>query len=153
METYLALPVVEGLRKSENILLYGKIGEIKLDEENKIIEFLHQEYLTEQINYPYNPPSFDEAAALWASKTVYIIAQLLLYREQKGEELDMLLPSYTGSKDAGAIVSAALCLRFVPALLHKAQEIDSEDPLIPFLEEMLQKWHFSGIPVIQLSRK
>ena len=61
----------------------------------------------------------------------------------------MLLPSYTGSKDAGAIVSADLCLRFVPALLHKAKEIDSEDPLIPFLEEMLQEWHFSGIPVIK----
>ena len=137
--------MIENLRTQEHILLYEQMPAITAAEENAVVKFLQQAYETESTDYPYHPPDYDATAALWGAKTIYITAQLILYRQNKPAELAQLLPAYTGERTAGAILSADLCLRFLPAMLNKLQLIDSEDPLIEVLESFLTTWHYSDV--------
>jgi hypothetical protein len=43
------------------------------------------------------------------------------------------------------MVSADLCLRFIPDILVQLKLIDPEDGLIGVLENFLVTWHYSGI--------
>ncbi|GAB2813600.1 hypothetical protein GCM10027043_11710 [Ferruginibacter profundus] len=108
-------------------------------------ELLAIEYDTEVLNYPFTAPPFNATAALWAAKTTYTICQLILYRENKASELPQLLPLYPHAIDAGAMLSADLCLRFLPQVLKDTKNIDPDDALITLAEEQLQQWHYSGI--------
>ena len=55
---------------------------------------------------------FNKDAALWAAKTIYIAAQLMLYRENKSVELAKLLPDYNGEINASSILSSRLMHSF-----------------------------------------
>jgi hypothetical protein len=139
------LETIHYLRNNEEILLFNKLIDITPAEEALVIELLETEYANERLDYPNIAPAFDKAAALWSAKTIYIAAQLLLYREHKPEDVITLLAPYTNSIDAEAIVSADLCLRFLPHIIQKAKLIDADDILIELLENHLQVWHYSGI--------
>ncbi len=80
-------------------------------------------------------------AALWGAQTIYVAAQLMLYRETKPADLETLLPSFTGE----VLASADLTLRFLPDIITHLTLIDPEDTLIELLEKHLYVWHFSGI--------
>jgi hypothetical protein len=138
--------MIKQLRQHEDIILYGNILTIDQLESIEATEFLRHEYENEMLGFPYTPPAFDEEAALWGAKTIYITAQLILYRENRGTELSGLLPEYTAEQTAAAILSADLCLRFLPDMLTQLKIIDTEDALIPILEEILTKWHYSAVP-------
>jgi hypothetical protein len=139
------LQMLHDLRKNEDVLLYENILETYEQEEQEVIKFLADEYKTESLNYPFTPPAFDPRAALWAAKTVYIAAQLVLYRKPKTEDLPGLLPAFTGEITAAAMLSADLCLRFLPDLVVQLKLLDHEDALIPLLEDRLKVWHYSAI--------
>ena len=126
-------------------MLYDNILSISEEEKASAILFLRKEYLQESLDFPYQAPLFDDNAALWAAKTVYIAAQLMLYREHKAVDLRELLPDYEREMSPAAILSADLYLRFLPDMLIQLKMIDSEDKLIEILEKMLEKWHYSGI--------
>lgn len=137
--------MISHLRHTEDIMLYGNILRVGVNEEKEAILFLEKEYAIEALDYPYEAPPFDEGAALWAAKTVYVAAQLILYRENKNEDLVSLLPDFTGEKDAKAQLSADLCLRFLPNMVIQLKVIDSDDELIEVLENILKQWHYSAI--------
>jgi hypothetical protein len=116
------------------------------DEDDELVKALLQiEYDAESQNYPFTAPAFNADAALWAAKTIYTSCQLILYRENKAEELPQLLPSYANTIDAPAILSADLCLRFLPQVLQSTKNIDPEDSLVEVAEKHIQQWHYSGI--------
>jgi hypothetical protein len=143
-----SLPFIETLyhlRTIEQVILYNKTMKISDLEEKDAISFLESEYEREVLNYPFTPPSFNAKAAFWASKTVYFSAQLLLYRENKISELNTFLPNYTGVIDASAILSADICLRFLPQIRDELKRIDSEDAILPILEKYMMKFHFSAV--------
>lgn len=137
------------LRKDETVLLYGKISGIGEDENTEVVQFLEREYRNESSGFPFSPPQFEASAALWAAQTVYIISQLLLYRDDPAKELRALLPRFEGTLTAGAVLSADLCLRFVPDILDELKLIDDEDPLIELIQELLNNWHYSGMVAIE----
>ncbi len=137
--------MLEMLRQQEEILLYCNLLSISEEEKVEAILFLRKEYLQESLDFPYQAPLFDANAALWAAKTVYIAAQLMLYREHKEVDLLELLSDYEGDFSPAAILSADLYLRFLPDMLIHLKMIDSQDKLIEILEKMLEKWHYSGI--------
>ena len=115
-------------------------------DESKAIRFLKKEYEKEVLNFPYDPPPFDANAALWAAKTIYISAQLVLFREIEVKNLlNELLPDYSKELSPSKMLSADLTLRFMPDLLRQLQTIDLEDPLIRILEPKLSKFHYSGV--------
>jgi MoxR-vWA-beta-propeller ternary system protein len=133
------------LRSHEEVLFYNRFTNIPPEEEFLVKDLLKIEYMNECPDYPFAGPAYDEQAACWAAKTVYFALQLMLNREKKGPELKDILPAYAGEITPGAVLSADLCLRFLPEILHKTRAIDGEDALIPVLEAHLQVWHYSGI--------
>ncbi len=139
------LDTIRHLRRQEEVVIYDRYAPITTDVQESVTAFLKEEYERECLEYPNGAPDFDGAAALWAARTIYITAQFLLYREKTGTETSELLPSYGDLQTPGAILSADLCLRFLPDILEKAREISLEDPLIMLLEKHLYQWHFSGV--------
>jgi hypothetical protein len=139
------LNTIEHLRISEEIILYTNLPYISVEQENLTIAFLEKEYANESTHYPYTPPAFNALAALWGAKTIYYASQLILYRENKGKDLPILLPAYTDEQNASAILSADLCLRFLSQILDQIKVIDLDDLIIPLLEGHLQQWHYSAI--------
>jgi MoxR-vWA-beta-propeller ternary system protein len=137
--------MIKQVRQQEDIMLYGNILTIDQLESIETIEFLRNEYEREALEFPYTAPPFDKDAALWGAKTVYIAAQLILYRENRDTELSVLLPPFSAELTPSAIVSADLCLRFIPDMLIQLKLIDTEDALIALLEEQLCVWHYSGV--------
>jgi hypothetical protein len=133
------------LRSNEEILLHTKIMDISEREEKLLLQFLENEYQKECPNYPFMAPSFDKNAALWAAKIIYFASQLLLYRENKTEELNSILPAYPNAITPSSILSVDICLRFLPSVILNAKNIDADDAIVPILENHLQTWHYSGI--------
>lgn len=142
------MPFIETLyhlRTIEQVILYNKTMKIADAEAKEALSFLAAEYEREAVNYPFEVPSFNGKAALWASKIVYFSAQLLLYRENKVSELKNFLPDYVGIVDASAMLSADICLRFLPQIRNELKRMDAEDDILPILEHHLQQFHFSAV--------
>jgi len=138
------LNTIEHLRINEEIILYTNLPHIS-EEDNLTIAFLEKEYANESTHYPYTPPAYNALAALWGAKTIYYALQLILYRENKGKDLPLLLPVYTDEQNASAILSADLCLRFLSQVLDQIKVIDADDLIIQVLEGHLKQWHYSAI--------
>lgn len=137
--------VIKQLRENEEVMLYGNVLDIESEDIAETVQFLEKEYRAESANYPYCPPEFNVEAALWGAKTVYVAAQLLLYRENRISELHTLITSYSGEITSSAILSADLCLRFLPELVKELKVIDPEDLLIELLVKQLEIWNYSAI--------
>lgn len=133
------------LRGNEEIVVFEKQFSINSAEEKELAFYLMAEYENEANDYPFTAPAFDEAAALWAAKIIYFGAQLLLFREETAKDISTLFPEYTKEKTAAAQLSADICLRFLPYLEKKLQEIDAEDPLIKRIEMLLQSFPYSAV--------
>jgi hypothetical protein len=133
------------LRHYEEFVLFGLLSPFNEKEDQEITAWLLLEYEDETKGYPYAAPAFDEAAALWAAKTIYTAGQLLLHREHRLEAFAQMLPSFPGELNAGTILSADIMLRFLPDLISQLDNIDADDSLIPLLEALLTTWHYSGL--------
>ncbi len=139
------LQTLDTLRNGEEILLYANAVQIPSQELELAAAFLETEYDNECLGYPGQVPAYDGAAAVWAAKTVYIAAQLLLYRKDKEADIPAMLPAYEGTITQGSILSADICLRFLPDVLQMAKNIDADDVLVTILAAHLQQWHYSAI--------
>lgn len=136
---------ISALRTAEEMIIYDKILDFDLEDQRLVMEFLTMEYRTEVLTMPFDVPEFDVDAALWAAKTVYTACQILLYRVNPDSELPELLPRFDKVKDASSILSADLCLRFLPQIYIESKAIDYEDKMVPLLEQILQEWHYSSV--------
>lgn len=138
---------IEHLRHYEEVFLFGNLLSISEKEKESVIDLLSIEYKIESVEHPQPSPVFDAKAALWAAQTVYIAAQLILYRETDVKDLPSLFPSFEDENKitASQMLSADLCLRFLPAILIQAQTIDPEDELIALVEKHLIDFHYSAI--------
>jgi hypothetical protein len=125
--------------------LYENILKKDDDELVEVTNFLRFEYQNESTNYPHTVPEYHPTAALWAANTLYNAAQLILYRDHKEADLNQLFPEFELVLDASAILSADLCLRFLPDMIIQLKVIDSQDGLIEILESIAEKWHYSGM--------
>lgn len=139
------LETIYHLRTIEQVILYNKLLAITVTEEKEVVDFLETEYEREALNYPFEAPVFNAKASIWASKIVYFSAQLLLYREHKEAELNSLLPDFDGIIDASALLSADLCLRFLPQIVLEIDKIDPEDVVLNLLNKKLETFHYSAI--------
>jgi hypothetical protein len=139
------LDTIYHLRTIEQIILYNKIGAISRTEDIDTVLFLETEYENETLEYPDGALKFNSDAALWAAKIVYSAAQLLLYREHKISDLNVFLPEYKGKMDASVLLSADICLRFLPQIILEKKRMDADDLVIPILENHLVQFHYSAI--------
>lgn len=145
MPTDYFLQMIKTLREEEEVVLYSSIPTTTQDEENAITSFLEEEYLMESLIYPGTLPEFNAKAAIWAAKTIYYTAISILYRDKNSEELLQLFPKYDDSIDTSAMLSADLCLRFLPDMIVQLELIDSNDIMVEYLSKLINQWHYSGI--------
>jgi hypothetical protein len=136
---------IKHLHQHEEMMLYGNLLQISVEEASEVSLFLKGIYEQEATDYPYNAPIFDAEAALWGAKIIYTASQLLLYRENKDADIEQLLPSFSHTITASAMLSADLSLRFLTDIIYQLKLIDPEDKLIESLETHLQTWHYSGV--------
>ncbi|OXB12358.1 hypothetical protein [Flavobacterium reichenbachii] len=139
------LETIYHLRTIEQVILYNKMAAISKEEEKETILFLETEYEKESLDYPHKAPKFNEDAAIWGAKMIYFGAQLVLFRENEISELDTFLPNYKGEIDASAILSADLCLRFLPQVIMEMKRLDADDLAIPILEKHFDDFHYAAI--------
>jgi len=139
------LDTIYHLRTIEQVILYNKLIVVSKTEETDTALFLESEYENEILEYPGTAPQFNPTAALWAAKTVYFAVQLLLYREHKISDLGDFLPEYNEKTDAAVLLSADLCLRFLPQIIEEMKRLDADDFAIPILENHLIQFHYSAI--------
>jgi hypothetical protein len=139
------LQTIRHLREQEEMLIYDRLISATRAEEEAVGVFLQEEYEMESVGFPGDLPAFNGAAAVWAARIVYDASQLLLFRTQNEKDLGRLLADYPGTIDAAAILSADLCLRCLPDVIAKAREINPDDVLVSLLEDILMKWHYSGV--------
>ncbi len=146
MPSYYFLDMITILRKTEEVILYANIFDSTEDEKNEVRSFLQQEFIRELNALPtIQKASFNPDAALWAAQVIYITAQLILYRKNKPEELQQLIPKDHFEVTLDNALSVDLCLRFLPELMQKLKKIDLQDELILLLEPLLNKWHYSNL--------
>lgn len=136
---------VELLRTKGDIILHSEFVQWSEDDEEYVTQFLKKEYQKEAINYPGELPAFDGDAAIWGAKTVFVASQLLMLRDIAELEFPKLVPAFDQEVNLGAILSCDLCLRFLPDIIEKAEDIDTYDGLIPLLDQHLMAWSYSGI--------
>lgn len=137
--------MLTAIREREEIILYDNIFQVSEPEQHQVIDYLSQVYHQESLEYPYQVPTFDIHAGLWAANTLYVAAQLLLYRKNSNADLLTLLPNFIYPKTPSAVLSADLSLRFLPDIITQLDKINPEDELIPIVEKHLYSWHYSGI--------
>lgn len=143
------LNTIHHLRSEERIVLFSNKMTISSAEKIEVADYLELEFTNECLNYPYIPPQWDEAAAIWAAEFVFFTANLYLFRDESVQKLQTKLSPYNGSKSASAMLSADLTLRFLPFLLINLRTLDAADPIIIWIEQVLQDFHYSGIGYIE----
>ncbi len=139
------LNTIQHLREYETVVVHQRLTHIPEEEKQAVSDYLLAEYEREKTEYPHTPPEFDAEAAVWAAQVIYLIAQSILYRNLRMDELQPHLPVSPPEIKAPAIVSADLCLRFLPHLNQVLVNIDAEDELIPWSAAILHAWHYSAI--------
>lgn len=137
--------LLQTIREEESAILYNNLPEISDAEKQQAIIYLRKTYHEECIGYPRGYPPFDEKAALWGAQILYISCQLVLFRKQNLEDIQVLLNDFSSPKTPSTILSADLMLRFLPSVIEILQSLTPEDPLIELLTQLLEKWHYSGI--------
>jgi MoxR-vWA-beta-propeller ternary system domain bpX4 len=133
------------LRQEECITIFTDLQEISRKEENDAAEYLETEFEKERLEFLFDTISYDKEAAVWAAKVLYHSAQLYLIRENTAKDLNRLIPPFNGKRDASAILSADLSLRFLPQIILALQQADPEDQLIKLLENILTEFHYSAV--------
>lgn len=137
--------MMANLFQTNKLVLYGRINTISDEEEQNVLELIKAHYKLESPGYPVRAPQFDVEVAVWSSKVLFHAAQLIMYRQHSAENLETFFPQFDKAKSESTIVSADICLRYMPSILKQLEFIDIEDELIPILKKILTEWHFSGL--------
>ncbi len=109
--------------------------------------FLASFYKYDAQNMPLAAPDFHAEAAVWAASYIYRSVQLILVRKHGDEVIERELQAYRKPKDAEAVYSADLCLRYLPQLFSLAKGISPNDPIILNLRQTAKDWPFSCVGV------
>lgn len=132
------------LRKNGNITVFSKLHTVSKTDIAEVNAFLQAEFELERMEFP-EAVDFDPVSALWAAKTIFYSAQLLLIRGDTLKDLAAFFPENNSKVTLTAILSADLSLRFLPEIYTQLQIADSKDPLLPLLERYLKQFHYSAI--------
>ncbi|MDW9382275.1 hypothetical protein GFU89_18915 [Chryseobacterium sp. JV558] len=133
------------LRKEECITLFSSLQQISPQEEAEAGDYFETEFEKERLEFLSDQLTCNKETAVWSAKILYHSAQLYLIRENTQKNIENLIPAFKGSRDISSILSADLSLRFLPQVITALNVVDSEDPLISMLEDILMQFHYSGI--------
>ncbi len=115
----------------------------RIEAEAKLLRF----YERDRYNMPGSVPPFDANAALWAATYMYRTIQFVLMRELGEKELTEHLHDFAQPRDAAAMYSADLVLRFLPDVFNLARGLSPDDPLVLRLKHTAALFPLSSVPV------
>lgn len=117
-----------------------------LQQAGKLLQHRFQEGTLEM---PPSHPAFVPDAALWSAQYLYRTIQFALLRDLGPEVIEKELTPYPNKLTPGAICSADLCLRHLPAVFNLAKGLSPGDILVEKLKQTALEWPFSsmGIPL------
>lgn len=133
------------LRKEECITIFSDRYTVSKKEEADAVDYFESEFEKERLEFLSQSINYHKDAAIWSAKILYHAAQLYLVRENTAKDLSQLFPQFSGIRNVSSILSADLMLRFLPQIITALRDLDSEDPLIGLLENILSEFHYSGI--------
>lgn len=91
------------------------------------------------------PPPFSERVAIRAAGFVRSICWSLVDRSEPAEELARRVRLDVRPERPEDHLAADLTFRYLPAILRRAHAIDSADPLVEIVTEVLREWPLSGV--------
>ncbi|MBO6516588.1 MAG: hypothetical protein JJ975_08555 [Bacteroidia bacterium] len=141
--------MLSDLLETGNVQLHSPNLTFSKEEETSVVALLEETYNREKSGFPFEPPVFDPNAAIWAARTMYRAAQLILFREAEVQDLPKIFPAYQATITPEAALSADICLRYLPSMMFHLRSIDSDDPLLEVLHRHLMVWHYSYIKQIK----
>ncbi|WP_228441401.1 hypothetical protein [Chryseobacterium phosphatilyticum] len=133
------------LRNNECITLFSNLLKISIQEEEDAAAYFETEFEKERLEFLSDKVICNTKAAVWAAKVLYYSAQLYVIRENTEKDINDLITVFKGRRDVSEILSADLSLRFLPQIIIALYSTDPEDVLIKMLENILTKFHYSGI--------
>ncbi|MBL1223477.1 hypothetical protein JET18_21820 [Chryseobacterium sp. L7] len=133
------------LRKSGSMTVFSNIQEISKKEEMEAGDYFETEFEKERLEFLSTEIHCHKEAAVWAAKVLYHSTQLYLIRENTAKDLDKLIPKLKIAQDTSSVLSADLSLRFLPQIASLLHTADPNDPLVGILEDILTRFHYSGI--------
>jgi hypothetical protein len=139
------LDSIKSLRLHGRMNLYSELWKSSDEEQDLLGKFLMHEYKKEVYELTDNPPAFDADAAIWGAKVLFYSAQLILNRKNEFSEVSLYFDDTLNIDDPSAILSADLCLRFLPTLYKELLALDMDDPLVDVLRDILIRWTYSSL--------
>lgn len=96
---------------------------------------------------PPGLPPLNVPVASWAARTLYLAAQVLVYRDLESQVFEPAIQNSPRSTAAGDQFSADLCLRFLPDLVRLARTASANDPLVKSLLQLAADWPLSSVGI------
>ncbi len=109
--------------------------------------FLKAFYLQDQLEMPFDTPSFCPEAAIWSADYFYQSVQLTVLRDLDESILLQRLKAYPKPITPEAIYSADLVMRHLPDLFELAKGLAPADLLVEQLHITASAWPFSSVGV------
>ena len=87
-------------------------------------------------------------AAYWGAKKLYQSCQLLTLRDAPPSVADTtLLDRYHGPHGAEAEYSVDLTLAYLPSLVHLAERVAPDDPVLDAIRQLASEWPLSSVGI------
>jgi hypothetical protein len=90
-------------------------------------------------------PPFDAALAVRAAEVLADACWFLLSRAEPPDEVTQRLTLEPTQPTAGQLLSADLCLHYLPEVYRRARGIDAGDTLTLALAQLLRRWPLAGV--------
>lgn len=102
-------------------------------------------YEEECIDLPFDPPGFDEAAAMWSAQFLYRAVQFALLRELDDQSIQQELQPFQTELTPSAIIAVDLCMRYLPDLFKLVRGLAPDDILVTYIRQTAAQWPYSAV--------
>ncbi|MBI1182727.1 hypothetical protein GC194_00540 [bacterium] len=136
---------VHQLRQTAEVHIGHEMPSFAKEEQTAVAAFLQAEYTRECLEYPANPPAFCSETAVWAARLVAQAAYFYLNRHENVELIEAQLTLRSEPVPVQEVLSADLCLRFLPQLIKALRLLDSEDPLVEILIKQVDLCSYTAL--------
>lgn len=108
-------------------------------------QLLKSIYEEECVGLPFDPPGFDEAAAMWSAQFLYRAVQFALLRELDDQSIQQELQPFQTELTPSVIVSVDLCMRYLPDLFKLVRGLAPDDILVTYIRQTAAQWPYSAV--------
>jgi hypothetical protein len=137
--------LITNLHLEGDLVLHSDLLNLTGDDQAASLYFLEKQFQEEKLEN-YHSCDFDSQAALIAACSIFNIAHLIYYRELSIDNIvPLLIPILELPTTASTIISTDLILRFLPQITNILKAMSPDDEILPLLEDVLKKWHYSAI--------